>query len=379
MVGSHDYFDIENDGNVNVTTSLQQPGSSIKLVNYAYALSHGYTPATIIDDVPTSFEIEGQAPYVPNNYDGTYRGRISLRSAFAESRNIPAVKVLASYGVGNMIQMGREMGITTWENPRNYGLSLTLGGGEVKLIDLAQVYATVANYGTRPNLVSVLTLKNSEGKVLEEFTCDTKRVPLQIADPIREVHASMVTSSTNEKEEIVCPGEKVLDEGVAYMITTILSDNAARTPAFGSRSLLNITNHPEVAVKTGTSNDLRDNLAIGYSQDYVVAVWVGNNDNTPMSRIASGVTGATPIFNSIMTALLADKEPLAWIPPDNVVALPICTATGTLTCTGCPSTRTEWFLSGTAPERACNQEWFANSEKSPGEILPEAARTRVFN
>src|SRR5258708_3307030 len=150
MVGSHDYFDIANDGNVNVVTALRPPGSSIKIVNYAYALTHGYTPATIVADIPITFKSAGTTPYSPVNYDGKFVGNITVRNALAESRNIPAVKILASYGVQNMIDLGQKMGITTWNEKNTYGLSLTLGGGATKLIDLARVYATVANYGERP-------------------------------------------------------------------------------------------------------------------------------------------------------------------------------------------------------------------------------------
>ena len=154
-----------------------------------------------------------------------------------------------------------------------------------------------------------------------------------------------------------CSGEQVLDPRVSFILTDILRDNSARAPSFGTNSLLVIPNHKEVAVKTGTSNDLRDNLAIGYNQNYVVAVWVGNNDNSPMSRIASGVTGATPIFNTIMSTLTANAQNHDWEVPGGLVKLSICSLTGTLSCDGCP-TKSEWFLEENKPEAACNPEWF---------------------
>ena len=160
MVGSKDFFNTEEGGNVNVTTRLRPPGSSIKVVNYAYALSNGFTASTIIPDTPVTFNVDGQPPYTPKNYEGGFRGNLSLRSALAESRNVPAVRVLSKNGVENMLSMGQKMGITRWNNPSDYGLSLTLGGGEVKLLDLAYVYATVANYGKRPNLQYNLKIKN---------------------------------------------------------------------------------------------------------------------------------------------------------------------------------------------------------------------------
>ncbi len=353
MVGSRDYFDTKNDGNVNVATSLRQPGSSIKVVNYAYALSNGYTAATILSDTPIIYKIEGQPDYSPKNYDGKYRGYLSLRSALAESRNIPAVRVLASYGVDKMIEMGKKMGITTWENKNRFGLSLTLGGGEVKLIELAQVYSVLANYGQKPSIKSIISVKNYKGKTLYEDLCMLK--------------------------EDNCQNEQVLDPRVAFILTDILSDNEARTPAFGRSSALVIPKHPEVAAKTGTSNNLRDNLTVGYNQDYVVAVWVGNNDNSPMSRIASGITGAAPIFNQIMTTLLANKESVKWQPPKGVINVDICPFTATLPCNGC-TIKKEWFLEENAPKKSCSSDFVKNLKepKPEPQILEPAASTEMI-
>lgn len=321
MVGSKDYFDTKNDGQVNVTTALRQPGSSIKVVNYAYALSAGFTPASILEDKPMVFTVAGQPPYTPKNYDNSFKGSMTLRSALAQSRNIPAVWLVSRYGVDKMLDLGKKMGITTWENPANYGLSLTLGGGEVKLLELTQVFATIAHYGERPDTVAIKAVRDAKGKVLEE---------------------NAVGKST-----------PVLDPKVAYMLIDILKDNSARTPAFGGRSALVISRHPEVAVKTGTSNNLKDNLTVGFNQDYVVGVWVGNNDGREMARVSSGVTGAAPIWNGIMTKLLADEPGIAWSVPDGLVRLPICTLTGTLTCQGCPTVM-EWFSKDSIPTRACS-------------------------
>lgn len=361
MVGSHNFFDTVGGGNVNVTTRLRQPGSSIKIVNYAYALSHSFTAATIIPDIPATFLIEGQEPYTPKNYEGGFRGNLTLRSALAESRNIPAVRVLASYGVENMLIEGQNLGITTWENEWDYGLSLTLGGGEVKLIDLARVYSTVANYGVRPDINPILKVTDVKNDTLEEFNCNDESQINLVQDSDGFIESAIATTSSliaSKNNNNDCNFPQVLDPRVTYVLTDILKDNEARSPSFGPNSLLNITNHPEVAVKTGTSNNLRDNLAIGYNQDYVVAVWVGNNDNSEMDRIASGITGATPIFNSIMTALLADSESKSWEIPDGLVQLPICPYTGTLACEGCP-VKNEWFLKENKPELTCKKEWFS--------------------
>ncbi len=322
MVGSKDYFDIENDGNVNVLTNLRQPGSSIKVINYAYALSNGFTPASIIDDSPITYNIPGTTPYSPVNYDGKFRGKVTLRTALAESRNIPAVKVLASYGVAKMIGEGEKMGITSWKDISKYGLSLTLGGGAVKALDLSLVYATIANSGQTPALLPILEIKNYKGQILE------KNLP-KVAQSI--------------------------DARVSFLITDILKDNVARSPEFGFNSYLVIKDHPEVAVKTGTSNDLRDNWAVGYNQNYLVLTWVGNNDNSPMNRIASGITGASPIWNKIMTTLLNGQPSIDWNAPSGVSKVNICSITGTLPCNRCP-TRQEWFLDENRPTKHCVME-----------------------
>lgn len=307
MVGSANYFDAENDGQVNVILRLRQPGSSIKVVNYAYALSHGMTPASMIDDSPITYVTPGSSPYSPVNYDGKYVGNVSLRSALAQSRNIPAVKTLASYGVAKMITQGEEMGITTWNEPGKYGLSLTLGGGAVTALDLSKVYSTLANYGKRPDIMPILSVKDYKGRVLEKNIVNTTQV---------------------------------LSPEVAFSLTDILKDNIARSPEFGLNSYLVIKNHPEVAVKTGTSNDLRDNWTVGYNQNFLVLTWVGNNDNSPMSRVASGITGASPIWNKIMSALLTDAPSIDWKAPDEMVRI---------NCLG----RGEWFLAGSVPANYC--------------------------
>ena len=363
MVGSKDYFAQEADGNVNVTLRLRQPGSSIKVVNYAYALSNEYTPATILDDSPVTFSVPGQPPYSPKNYDSTYRGKLPLRNALAESRNIPAVKVLASYGVTKMIEQGQKMGITTWDDPSKFGLSLTLGGGEVKLIDLAKVYATIANYGRRPEMVSILRITNYKGKVLEEYSCAGN---------------NFLTVEAVEAAKNACDWEEILDPRIAYLLIDILKDNQARAPAFGTSSYLAINGHPEVAVKTGTSNDLKDNLTAGFNQKYLVVTWVGNNDGSAMSRIASGVTGASPIWNKIMSALLTKEENHDWEVPEGLVKINVCPLTGTLPCEGCDG-KAEWFLQEKAPKRACSLETIQKikeEKEKEGQILEPAASTQ---
>lgn len=335
MVGSIDYFDTANDGNVNLTTSLRQPGSSIKPVNYAVALQLGYKASSIISDSPIAYHIPGSEVYAPVNYDNRFHGNVTLRQALASSYNVPAVKVLAGYGVDNMAQMGKNMGITTWEDPRRLGLSLTLGGVEVKMVDMAVVYGTLANMGERVNSKAILKVSDYKGKVWEDN--------IEFENELMAVKAA---EFENKKQ-------KVLDPSIAYILSDILSDNGARTPAFGPNSALVIPNN-QVAVKTGTTNDKRDNWTIGYTSDYVVTVWVGNNDNSPMSAIASGVTGASPIWNKIMVDLLNGQQHV-FAKPQDLLAAEVCAVNGLLPCEGCPN-KTEYFVPGTEPKAHCSAE-----------------------
>lgn len=300
MVGSKDYND-PNGGNVNLTTALRQPGSSIKVVTYTAALSNGFTAATILDDSPITYRSPGAPSYSPVNYDGAFHGRIPLRIAFANSFNVPAVKTLQKIGIPTMINMGKNMGITTWGEPSDYGLSITLGAAEVKMTDMATVYGTIANLGDRVSLNPIQKITNYQGDVVYEKQVDTKK--------------------------------NVVDAGVSYIIANILADNPARSFEFGANSPLNIPNHT-VSVKTGTTDNKRDNWTIGFTPSYLVAVWVGNNDNSPMSQnLASGITGAAPIWNKIMTSLLPNASDIPLKIPDNIVRK---------TCFG----KTEYFVKG---------------------------------
>ena len=307
MVGSRDYNE-ENTGNFNVTTALRQPGSSIKVITYSAALEkNALTAATIINDSPITFRSSGVPPYSPVNYSGKFYGNVTLRSALANSINIPAVKTLNFIGIPTMIDLAKKMGITTWKDPENYGLSITLGGGEVKMTDMATVYGVLANEGYRVDLNPIEKIIDAQGSIIEEK---------------KDRHWM------------------VLDPGVAFIVSNILSDNNARSLAFGVNSTLNIPGHT-VSVKTGTSDNKRDNWTIGYTKDYVVAVWVGNNDNSPMSpTLASGITGAAPIWNKIMTMLLTDSLPESFVIPPNIIKKP---------CLG----RSEYFLLGTENSVNC--------------------------
>lgn len=321
MVGSKNYFAEDYDGNVNVALSLRQPGSATKPITYAAALQKGYTASTVFMDVKTEFPGGADLPqYLPVNYDGQYRGPVQLRYALGNSLNIPAVKALALVGVKPVLDLGYRMGVTTWEptqeNVDSVGLSLVLGGREVRLLDLTSAFTVFANSGVRHDPVSILKVTDSEDKTLYEYKEDD--------------------------------GQKILDEGIAFIISNILSDNGARTAVFGPNSVLNIGGRT-VAVKTGTTDEKRDNWAVGYTPSITVGVWVGNNDNTPMDPVvSSGVTGASPIWNKIMRQALANKPNEQFNQPGKVSNIDIDGLMGGKPRGGSP-TRKEFFIGGTEP------------------------------
>ena len=338
MIGSKDYFNETIDGNVNVTLRLRQPGSSIKPLNYALALEEkNITLATVINDLPTCFSVPGQKLYCPVNYDGTFHGPTQIRFALGNSYNIPAVKVLALNGVEGFVSKAREMGISTFKDPKNYGLSLTLGGGEVKMIDMAVAFSSFANSGIRQDVWGIKKVENQSGKILFE-----------------------------KKEE---EGPRVLSMETAYLISHILLDNNARSAAFGPSSYLVIKDHPEISVKTGTTNDRRDNWTIGYNPSRLVAVWVGNNDNSPMSYVASGITGASPIWNKIMTQALKDQKQEWPSKPEGIIGASICQNSGKIPNPEQPcETRFEYFLSGTIPNEIENLKTIVEIDKETGQL-----------
>ena len=313
MVGSKDYFAKDEDGKVNIIFAQRQPGSSIKPLNYALAILDGkVTPSTPLADVPTCFGVFGQSAYCPVNYDGTFHGAQQVRFTLGNSLNIPAVRVLALNGVENFINFAKKLGITTFTNPENYGLSLTLGGGEVRPYDMAEAFGVLANEGIKQDLISILKVEDWKGKVLEE----------------------------TKPQDTELKGERVIEPEVPYIISQILLDNNARTLAFGPSSYLNVSGHPEVSVKTGTTNDRRDNWTIGYTKDALVVSWVGNNDNSSMSGGVSGVSGASPIWNRTMKDVLGKAESGAYgetdgkhgwpDQPEGVVGADVCVDTGNI-------------------------------------------------
>lgn len=284
MIGSKDYYN-PSFGNFNAAIALRQPGSSIKVVTYSTAFKQGLSPGNTILDVPVTFRDEWGNSYSPLNYDNSFHGPVSIRRALGSSLNIPAVKILATVGVDSMIQTARDLGITSFTDPKRYGLSLTLGGGEVKMVEMMGVYGALSQNGKLIKPTGILKVSDSSGNVLEEYQ--------------------------DGVSQAVAPE-------IAYFISSILSDNNARSLAFGANSLLNIPKQ-FVAVKTGTSDNKRDNWTFGYTSDFVVGVWVGNNDNTPMNpHLTSGITGAAPIWRKIMDLMLTKFPSTVFVKPAGI-------------------------------------------------------------
>lgn len=280
MVGSRDYFDKTIDGNFNVATATRQPGSSFKPFIYATAFNKGFTPDTVLFDLPTEFQttcdaygnaLPGHSQsdcYMPKDYDGKFRGPMSLRDALAQSINIPAVKLFYLAGTADSLKTAEDMGISTLGDLSQYGLTLVIGGGEVSLLDMTSAYGVFADNGTRNPYTGILKVEDLTGKVLEEFQPKP---------------------------------QEVLPKNTALTISDILSDETAREPTFGVHSVLYIPGK-DVAVKTGTTNSNKDAWTIGYTPSIVVGVWAGNNDNTPMKKGGSAMAG--PIWNSFMNEAL---------------------------------------------------------------------------
>jgi 1A family penicillin-binding protein len=342
MVGSKDYFDIKNDGQVNVTLAQRQPGSSIKPIMYATAFQEKIlNPGTILLDVPTCFQVPGQKPYCPKNYDGSFRGPVPIRQAVGNSLNIPAVKGLKLIGLENFIAQARSMGISSWVDPSRYGLSLTLGGGEVRMIDLAQAFTVIANQGVKVPITPILKITDYQGAVIEDANLNQR---LQ----------DLAEMTTYEDEYELGDLERVMDRAPAYLTAHIMQDNKAREAVFGARSKLVIPNQV-VSAKTGTTNDLKDNWTVGFTPEFLVITWVGNNDGSAMNQaVVSGITGAAPIWNDIMTQVLAGKEPVWPEKPPSVLAGPVC-ATGmppSYSGNKCGARQTELFWRDSEPSRS---------------------------
>jgi membrane peptidoglycan carboxypeptidase len=339
MVGSADFYNVAIHGQVNMATSpTRQPGSSIKPLTYVAAFEKGWTPATLIWDIPSQFPPSGdpndqREPYEPRNYDGRFHGPVTVRTALSNSYNIPAVKTLQFIGIYDdpntpakegLVGMAQRLGITSLTR-NDYGLSLTLGGGDVSVLEMTGAFAVFANNGVRIPPVAILKITDSAGTVIDEYK------PPQ--------------------------GEQVLRPEHVYLITSILSDYEARRPMFGAHPVINLPF--QAAAKTGTTNDFRDNWTLGYTPDLAVGVWVGNADYTPMQN-TTGLTGAAPIWANFMTYAvpqITGGKLTAFQRPNGIIDKVICAVSGTEPSQWCPQQRQEVFAADQPPLPASEDLW----------------------
>ncbi len=339
MVGSVDFYSTDFGGQVNVAVRCRQPGSAIKPLTYLKAFEMGWTPATIVWDVPTVYTDTAGNVYRPVNFDGKFRGPTSIRTALANSLNIPAVKTLEFITVDGLLDMAEELGATSIVSPQLecpdypydrrpfYGLALTLGGGEMKLLDLTSAYATFANAGLRMPPTPIIRIEDNSGNV--------------------------ILDNSDRR------GEQVVEPELAYLLTNILSDTETRCLLFHCPSILELSGRP-AAAKTGTTNDNRDAWTVGYTPDLVAGVWVGNNDNSSMAGIGGSI-GAGPIWNGFMTRALENTPPRDFPRPAGVVEREVCAMSGTLPSPYCPERRTEVFSIDILPPGP-EFDWFQQVE-----------------
>jgi 1A family penicillin-binding protein len=334
MVGSADFNNEAIDGQVNVALRCRQPGSSIKPFTYLAAFERGWTPATLLWDLKTEFPDGANPPYVPVNYDEEYHGPLLVRDALANSYNVPAVETLQFVGVDGLLEMAGRLGVDSLVHPElycpdypndyppTYGLALTLGGGEVKLLEMTGGFAVLANNGKRLSPMPILRIEDSEGTVL-------------------------VDNSAREGVQVVSPQH-------AYLITSILSDTKARCRAFRCPSVLELSR--PAAAKTGTTNEYRDAWTIGYTPDLVTGVWVGNSDNSAMTQVAGG-GGAGPIWHNFMESAHQGLPVRDFVRPPGVVEYEICADSGARPTEYCPKRKVEVFAEGQPPLDA-SHDWY---------------------
>ena len=367
MVGSINYEDESIDGNVNVTIAARQPGSAMKPFTYASAMEKGWTAAQVIWDTETRIGVAGQQPYVPVNYDGAYHGPVRMREALANSYNIPAVQTLRQVGVEYLLWMMHRVGVTSLSSDASlYGLSLTLGGGEVTPLELTTAYAVLANGGVYVPNTSIMCVTNSTGEILYEY----------------ERGCPATAQLTDKSKSVLANGRQVMDPRIAFVISHILADNNARSTAMGANSPLYTPGLP-TSVKTGTTNDFKDNWTVGFTRNIAVGVWAGNTDNTAMVNV-SGLDGAAPIWKNVITGIYGNQalmDVLGQRPPDDghlqppggVYQRQICNISRTALrdpATSCNPGYTEWFLDGPAAVPDANGNLIA---PAPSQVPPQSA------
>lgn len=333
MAGSANFDDAKHAGQVNMTLAPRQPGSALKPFLYAAAMEHGFTPASQLLDVPSSFQTPDGA-YMPLDYDRRFRGPVSLRTALASSLNVPAVRTLDAIGVDAFLEIAHRVGLATLTDSERYGLALTLGGGEVRLLDMANAYSVFATGGRLPRPYAVSRVLDAGGNVLYEHP---RTEPAQVLDP-----------------------------AIAYLVADILSDRDARIPGFGEVTPLDLPFR--AGVKTGTTTNFRDNWTVGFTPALVTGVWAGNADGSPMHDV-SGVDGAAPIWRDVMEAASAGRS--GWIErPTDIVEATICDPTGLRPGPDCPAPRREIFAAGTEPK--ATERYYVRQPDGPLMVNPPA-------
>lgn len=342
MLGGIDYFDATSSGQVNMTTALRQPGSALKPVTYAASFMQGNTPATLIYDVKKVYKTKKGEGFTPNNYDGRYHGLVLAREALASSFNLPAVEMLNRIGIANFLKVVRDLGITTFTEENRYDLSITLGGGEVKLLDLTNVFASLARGGEYKSPYAIEKITTDQGKILYQH---------------KDGQTKQVLGKNGAQ--------------VAFLISDILSDPKARIPGFNEKNPL-VLSRP-TAVKTGTTSDWHDNWTVGYTPDFTVGVWVGNNNNQAMRDI-TGVVGAAPIWNQFFEEFLKGKPKNQFIRPDKIKEVEACALSGKLPDGLCPEKTSELFIEGTEPKEISNLHKKVRIDKRNGLLAGQSCQ-----
>lgn len=332
MLGGIDYFDSKNSGEINMAIARRQPGSAIKPITYAASFEEGFTPATSLDDVQKVYPTKSGEGYSPRDYDNKFRGIVLAREALASSLNIPAVEMLSRIGLPKFIDTARNLGITTFDRADKYDLAITLGGGEVTLLELSNAYATFAREGQFIPTYSIESILEDSGKVLFKYKAP-KPIP---------------AFTKNHKQ-------------ISYLISDILSDPRARMVSFGEKNPL-VLSH-KAAVKTGTTTDWHDIWTVGYTTDFTVGVWVGNNNNEPMRKV-SGVLGAAPIWNQFFEGVLKGIPNKEFIKPEGIISRWICKDTGLLYSDNCLQKLNEIFILGTEPKQKSPSKTDINFSKN---------------
>ena len=318
MLGGVDYFDATRSGQVNMATALRQPGSALKPVTYATAFMKGYTSATLLYDVKKVYKTKKGEGFTPYNYDGRFHGLVLAREALASSFNVPAVEMLNRVGLQDFLKTARQLGISTYTQEERYDLSITLGGAEVKLLDLTNVFASLGRGGIFKEPYAIESVTADSGATIYQHKSEPGRIAL----------------GKNSGQ-------------IAYLLSDILSDQKARIPGFGEKNAL-VLDRP-AAVKTGTTTDWHDNWTIGYTPSYTVGVWIGNNDNHPMKQI-TGVTGAAPLWNQFFREYLKGKPREEFVQPEGMKKVEICKISGLLPDGLCQEKIREKFIAGTEPK-----------------------------